>query len=128
MSFGESTSDRLTVMFDEQVEFMRLLQEKRAFPHFPVDLSTKHGQKFVKEMSHECMHEMFEAIHLLTDSKDHRLSRTNDFNREKFLEEMSDALHYFIEVCALIGISADDLFEAYTKKGRININRISSGY
>jgi hypothetical protein len=115
-------------MFDEQVQFMRLLQEKRGFPNFPVDLSTKQGQKFVKEMSHECMHEMFEAIHLLSDSKDHRRSMTNDFDREKFLEEMSDALHYFIEVCALIGIGADDLYDAYTKKGRINISRISSGY
>lgn len=128
MNSGQSDCDMLASMFDEQIKFMKLLQQKRKFAEFPVDLKTKTGQKFVKDISHECMHEMFEAIHLLSDSKDHRNSMSNDFDKDKFLEEMSDALHYYVEVCALVGITSEELFKAYMKKSTINFWRISSGY
>ena len=82
--------DMLNKMFSQQREFMNLLKEKRNFPEFPVDLSTKQGQKFVKSISHECMHELFESVQLLSDSKDHKNSLSGDFNKEKFLEELAD--------------------------------------
>ena len=98
------SADTLRVMFEEQDRFMKLLQRERNFVNYPVELSTKSGQKIVKDISHECLHELFEAIHLLTDSKDHRKTLTGTFDREKFLEELSDALHYYIEICILCGI------------------------
>ena len=119
---------RYEEMWIQQVEFMKLLQEKRKFPDFPVDITSKPGQKVIKDTSHECMHELFEAVQLLKNSKDHRATDIREFDRNKFLEELSDSLHYFIEVCILAGISADDLFNAYMNKGQINIERINSGY
>jgi hypothetical protein len=125
---GQSENDMLASMFHEQIKFMNFLQSKRGFREFPVDLKTKSGQKFVKDISHECMHEIFEAVHLLSDSKDHRTTVMEDFDKEKFLEEMADALHYYIEVCALVGITFDDLFRAFMKKSTINFWRIQTGY
>jgi len=120
--------DMLNKMFSQQREFMNLLREKRNFPEFPVDLSTKHGQKFVKSISHECMHELFESVQLLSDSKDHKNSLSNDFNKEKFLEELADVTHYLIEIFILTGISPEQIYEAYMKKGEVNNNRIMNGY
>lgn len=120
--------DMLNKMFSQQREFMNLLKEKRNFPEFPVDLSTKQGQKFVKSISHECMHELFESVQLLSDSKDHKNSLSGDFNKEKFLEELADVTHYLIEIFILTGISPEQIYEAYMKKGEINNNRIMNGY
>ena len=123
-----SQLDMLNQMFSQQREFMNLLKEKRNFPNFPVDLSTKQGQKFVKSISHECMHELFESVQLLSDSKDHKNSLSGDFNKEKFLEELADVTHYLIEIFILTGISPEQIYEAYMKKGEINNDRINNGY
>ena len=122
------STDNLKEMWEQQRQFMELLREKRNFPQFPVDISTKEGQKFVKDMGHECMHELFEALHLLRDSKTHRQTIVGGFDRDSFIEELSDALHYFYEICILSGVSMEELFEMYMKKGEKNFNRICTGY
>lgn len=118
----------LTELFQAQENFMKLLQEKRNFPQHPIDLSTKAGQRFVKEISHDCMHEMFEAIQLLVDSKPHRNTLVGTFDREAFLEELADVLHYFLEISILVGITPVELYKAYMKKGTINFARILENY
>lgn len=120
--------DRFQAMFDQQEQFMKLLQAKRDFPQFPLDLRKKENQKVLKELMHECMHEIFEAVHLLKNSKSHRETDVTDFDKDAFLEEISDATHYIVEICILMGFSARDVFSAFAKKGTINGHRIFSGY
>lgn len=121
-------SDRLEAMWKDQEEFMELLREKRGFPSFPLDLSKKSDQKFIKNITHECMHELFEANQHLRNSKDHRATDVSDLDREAYIEELIDSLHYFFEIAILSGVSMDELFAAYMKKGEINRKRIASGY
>lgn len=120
--------DKLESMWDQQKKFMELLQSRRDFPQFPVDMTTKPGQKLLKGITHECMHELFEANQALRNSKDHRVTDVNDFNREHYVEELVDALHYFFEIAILSGVSLDELYDAYIKKGQVNVDRIESGY
>lgn len=120
--------DKLQEMWEQQQKFMELLQSHREFPKFPVDMKSKPGQKFLKGITHECMHELFEANLLLKNSKDHRATDVSEFNREEYVEELVDALHYFIEIAICSGVSMEELYEAYMKKGQTNINRIVSGY
>lgn len=120
--------DRLEAMWQQQVAFMRLLQERRSFHDFPVDLTSKAGQKVIKEVSHDCMHELFEAVTLLRNSKNHRKTEVTEFARDEFVEELCDALHFFFEVCIFAGISQDELFKAYIDKGERNVTRIMEGY
>jgi hypothetical protein len=121
-------SDKLDKMWQQQKQFMDLLREKREFPSFPVDTSTKSGQKILKSITHECMHELFEANLLLKNSKDHRATDLRDFDREAYVEELCDALHYFFEIAILSGISIEELYQAYMKKGETNVNRVEKGY
>lgn len=121
-------TDRLQEMWEQQEDFMRLLQERRGFPEFPTDLNSKEGQKFIKAIAQDCMHELFEAVHLLKNSKDHRATEVGGFDRAAFKEELVDSLHFFFEICIAAGVSMEELHEAYIEKGQINVERIEDGY
>ena len=122
------TEPSLTLMLEQQEYFMRLLQEKRGFPDFPVDLTVKKNQKFLKDIAYEAMGELFEAIQHLKNSKSHRATEVFQFDRAEYLEELVDSLHYFFEIVIASGISTEELFDAYMKKGQINVDRINNGY
>jgi hypothetical protein len=123
-----SKRDKLEEMFSQQESFMRLLQKKRNFPEFPVNLETKDGQKFCKSIVYEIMGELFESLQMLKNSKDHRITNIPELNREAFVEELSDSLHYFFELAILCNITPDELFESYMKKGVVNQHRIENNY
>jgi hypothetical protein len=115
-------------MWYQQEVFMHLLRKKRNFPEFPVDLGSKEGQKVVKGIAQDTMHELFEAVHLLKNSKDHRATNVDGFDRAAFKEELVDALHYLFEICIASGISMDEFYDAYMAKGEVNVARIKDGY
>ncbi len=115
------------LMWNDQEQFMRLLQEKRGFPEFPVDLSSKAGQKFIKQISYETADELHEARQHLKQ-KDHRAADVGSVDREEYVEELSDALHFYFELVIASGISKEELFAAYMKKGLENVRRINTGY
>jgi hypothetical protein len=119
--------DRLIQMFKQQEQFMNLLREKRGFPDFPVDLSSKAGQKLLKNISYECADELHEARQHLKQ-KDHRISDMGGVDRAEYVEELVDALHYFFEIVIASGITVDEMFEAYMKKGEVNTTRITGDY
>lgn len=124
----EKTQDKLNLMWSQQEEFMRLLQQKRNFPNFPVDLSSKDGQKFLKDIRNHLMEELFEAGLHLKNAKSHRITDLPDVDRDEYIEELVDALHLFIELVIASGITKDELFNAYIAKGEINFSRINNGY
>lgn len=49
-------------------------------------------------------------------------------DREKFAEEMADALHFFVEMCITAGMTAEDLFNAYFRAWQKNRGRQDNGY
>ena len=120
--------DKLHQMWEQQFQFMRLLQEKRGFPAFPVDIKSKAGQKFLKSITYECMGELFEANQELKNSKGHRATEICDIDRDAYVEELADSLHFFFEIAIASGVGLDELHEAYMKKGEINFQRIENGY
>jgi dimeric dUTPase (all-alpha-NTP-PPase superfamily) len=50
------------------------------------------------------------------------------FDRQNARVEIVDLLHFLISLAQVAGLSADDVFEAYTKKHAVNLNRQESGY
>jgi len=121
-------TDKLERMFDQQEKFIQLLQEKRDHPKVPLDLSLKKSQLFLKYQSHECMHELFESNMLLKNSKTHRATDLPDFDRDAYMEELSDVFHYLIGILVCSGISFEEIYDMYMSKGQINIDRINGGY
>ncbi len=122
------SNDRLTDMWNQQHDFMILLQEKRNFPSFPVDITSKAGQKLLKDIAHHMMDELFEAGQHLKNAKSHRLTEVPHVDRKAYVEELVDVLHLYFEKVQASGITLDELYEAYMEKGRVNVSRINNGY
>lgn len=49
-------------------------------------------------------------------------------SKDKLLEELADALHFYFNLVLVWGFSAEDLYNAYIKKDKIIYNRIEKGY
>ena len=96
--------------------------------NWPVDVSSKVGQQAVRDTVLKGVEEIFESLSHLKNAKAHRLTEVKDFDRDAFLEEFVDALNFFLAVPIMLGITADDLFEAYLKKDVIIHERIRRGY
>ena len=120
--------DRLDQMWHQQVDFMRLLQEKRGFPEFPTDITSKKGQQFLEGIYFHIIKELFEAGQHLKNAKAHRATEIPEVDREAYKEELVDALHLYFELVIASGISLEELVKAYLDKGTVNDERIRSGY
>jgi hypothetical protein len=123
-----NTTDKMELMWKQQEEFMKLLQQNRGFPEFPTDITSKKGQQFLKEIRNHMMEELFEAGQHLKNAKSHRVTDIPEIDREAYKEELVDALHLYFELVIASGISLDELVDAYMKKGDTNFNRISGTY
>lgn len=122
------SEDRLERMWQQQLNFMKLLQEKRNFPHFPTDITSKKGQQFLKDIRNHIMEELFEAGQHLKNAKSHRATELPEVDRESYKEELVDVLHLYFELVIASGVTLDELFDAYMTKGDTNFDRICDGY
>lgn len=50
------------------------------------------------------------------------------FDAQNARVEVVDLFHFLISAAQVLGMSADQLFEAYAKKHRVNLDRQNSGY
>lgn len=50
------------------------------------------------------------------------------FDRQNARVEIVDLLHFWISLAQVLGMSADEIFQAYTKKHEVNLSRQDSGY
>lgn len=120
-------SDRLERAFLLQAEFMDMLVEHDRFPEYPVDLTTKPGQRFAKECTFNCIAELMEATVVLKN-KMHRLSEEAEVDTPHYREELGDAFAFFMELCIVSGMTADDLYEEFRRKNSIVRQRLRDGY
>lgn len=51
-----------------------------------------------------------------------------EIDQDHLLEELSDTLHFFINLCLCWNFSAEDIYNAYMKKDEENYNRIKKAY
>jgi dimeric dUTPase (all-alpha-NTP-PPase superfamily) len=50
------------------------------------------------------------------------------FDEQNARVEVIDLFHFLISIAQALGMSADDVYEAYVKKNRVNHDRQNSGY
>jgi hypothetical protein len=122
--------DKLKIMFGLREQFMNSLSEKLpdTNPSFPLDLSEKVNQQYVRDIALRGVEEMFEALQHLKNWKPHRETENKDFNRDEFLEEVVDSFNYFFSLLILSGFDSEDLFQAYIKKDQVIHERLKDGY
>lgn len=123
-------SDKLDEMFKMQSTFMeRLASIQDGFPKsWPLDLTQKKSQIECKDVVFNAMQELFEAVRELKNSKKHRQTDVDDFDREKFGEECVDAFKFFLELLIFVGITPDEFFQMYMKKDAEIHRRLDEKY
>lgn len=123
-------SDKLDQMFELREGFMRALQEQipDVYPEMPVDLTNKKTQQHLRDLALRGVEEVFEAVQELKNAKSHRQTEISEFDRAAFKEEMVDSFNYFLSLLIVMGVTPDELFEAYVSKDRIIHDRIRSKY
>jgi hypothetical protein len=120
--------DRLDSLFAMQTKLMTHLRETdpAEVPEWPIDLSDRKAQRACRDFALRATEELFEAVLMLKKWKGHRVIDQNQLDRDGFIEEIVDALHYVIEVLILTGVSSSDLHSAFVKKHAINMQRINT--
>jgi NTP pyrophosphatase (non-canonical NTP hydrolase) len=124
---GAPSQDMLHEIFKRQGEFMEMLRQADKMPEWPVDLTTKPGQRLIKENVWNMVEELAEASYTLKN-RTHRVTDERSLDFAHYKEELGDALAYFVEICVLSGISADDLYGEYCRKNKIVKERLRKGY
>lgn len=119
--------DKLDEMFRRQTEFMELLRQNDKMPEWPVDMTSKPGQRLIKETIFNLCEELFEASFTLK-YRTHRLTDARLVDMDHYKEELGDALAYFMEVVIMSGFSPKELFEEYCRKNQIVKDRLQKGY
>lgn len=119
--------DKFDDMFRRQREFMDVLVEADKMPEFPIDITSKWGQRQIKEVNANLVAELFEAMYILKN-KTHRFTDATDVDFAAFKEELGDALAFFIELCLFSDISPQDLYEEYCRKNAVVKRRAEEGY
>lgn len=104
-----------------------MLVEHDKFPEYPVDLTTKAGQRLVREVAFNTIEELMEACFTLKN-RQHKLTDDTDFDRDHFVEELGDTFAFFVEIMLVCGITADQLYEEYSRKNSIVKQRLADGY
>lgn len=72
---------------------------------------------------------MSQEIAELTDCVPWKWSaKYQTFDRQNARVEIGDLFRFLISATQVLGMSADEVFEAYTKEHRVNLERQESGY
>ena len=72
---------------------------------------------------------MSQEIAELTDSVPWKWwAKYQKFDQQNARVEVVDLFHFLISLAQVLGMSADDVFQAYTKKNTVNFQRQEDGY
>lgn len=125
-----SSDDRLADIFAMRLEFLNAMKLKipAAQPDLPIDLSSKQGQQYCRDIALRGVEEMFEALQHLKNWKTHRQTDIPGFDREDFLEEVVDAFNYFFALLIAVDCDEDEFFDAFLKKDKIIHERLNNKY
>lgn len=55
-------------------------------------------------------------------------AKYQDFDEQNARVEVVDLFHFLVSLAQTLGMSADDVYNAYAKKNKVNHNRQESGY
>jgi dimeric dUTPase (all-alpha-NTP-PPase superfamily) len=114
-----STPDKLEEIFRLQCELNRRIGVDLA------NLSEEEKTRWVLNYTRAMSQEMAELI----DSVPWKWwAKYQKFDEQNARVEVIDLFHFLISIAQALGMTADDVFQAYLKKNQVNHQRQESGY
>lgn len=125
------TGDMLKAIFLKQMnleeKYHNIEKEAGALvPDTPLELNTFLGQERARMIIYRIAEELFEAGNCLRNKAWKQSQVPIDIDH--FLEELSDALHFMIQLFLEIGLDAEEVCILYIKKNEVNKFRQRSKY
>ena len=123
---------RLEAIFSQQHHLMDKYKDIEArnlgssYPLCPVDMNSCQGQQKLKDYAWRITEEIGESMSSLKNKPWKSTHVATDVDH--YREELADAFHFFVELCILSGIEADDLFKLYFRKAEVNAFRQRTNY
>lgn len=129
--FIESIGDKLEFLLETQakheVDYNQIERDHGHFvPNWPIDINNRHDAQFFKDGVYRMLEELSEATNCMRNRPHTVTEYVTD--EEHFIEEMADALHYFLRLWVMLGLSADDIVRVYFKKSEVNKFRRETAY
>lgn len=130
--FLESMGDKLDFLLKNQAELEEKYNDiERKHGHFvptwPIDINNRHDAQFFKDGIYRCIEEMAEATNCLRNRPHTQTEYVTD--EEHFLEEFAgDAMHYFLRLFVMLGLSGEDIVKCYFAKSEVNSFRQRTNY
>ena len=92
----------MRAIFFKQAELMAKYKEIEQLPAAPVSLHTASGQRIIKDFA-------WRTVEELTESAEAWEKHGEDaaISRDHALEELADAVHFFVELCIFAGLTPD---------------------
>lgn len=112
-------TDHLTTLFEMQNQLNKRIG---------VDVEHMNDEEQIQWTLNYCR-AMSQEIAELTDSVPWKWwAKYQTFDKQNCRVEVVDMFHFLISLAQVLGMSADDVFEAYTKKHAVNVQRQENGY
>jgi dimeric dUTPase (all-alpha-NTP-PPase superfamily) len=109
--------------FEELFRMQQLLNERIGVR--TTGMSEEEQTKWLLNYTRAMQQEMAE----LTDSVPWKWwAKYQKFDAQNARVEVVDLFHFLISMAQVLGMSADDVFQAYLKKNKVNFERQDSGY
>jgi dimeric dUTPase (all-alpha-NTP-PPase superfamily) len=121
----------LNQIFDKQRELEEKYKEVEIkngalVPSLPLNLDTFEGQERARMLIYRITEELFEAGNTLRN-KAWKVSQV-PCDKDHFLEEISDSVHFLIQLFIELGLGPKEFTELYFRKASVNDFRIRSKY
>ena len=111
--------DMLQALFDMQEALNRRIGVR------PYELTEEEQKHWLLNYTRAASQELAELI----DSVPWKWwAKYQEFDKQNAKVEIVDLFHFLISLAQVMGMSADDVHEAYLKKNKVNHNRQESGY
>lgn len=130
--FFDDLGDKLDFLLSTQAKAeeeynVRERNQGHIVPDWPIDINNRHDQQFFKDGVYRCIEEMAEATNCLRNRPHSQTEYATD--EQHFLEEFAgDALHYFLRLFVMLGMTSDDIVKCYFAKSKVNEFRRESNY
>lgn len=123
--------DMLKAIFAKQKELedkYNMIEKKNGeiIPDLPLDPHTFEGQRRIRAIIYRITEELYEAGNCLRN-KAWKTSQV-PCDVDHFLEEISDAVHFVIQLYLELGLSAEDFCNLYFRKAKVNTFRQETKY
>jgi NTP pyrophosphatase (non-canonical NTP hydrolase) len=111
-------------MLAEIFEKQRALQIS-SFGGDPANLDQESKIEYIKSMTLAASDELHEA---LAEVGWKPWATSRHINRDAYLGELIDVLHFLVNLCLVVGADADEIAERYAEKSSRNVKRQAEGY